>query len=158
MLTINIKAAHGGKEILKEIDLTDYSAADEIREELADEFPTAYDQEEIDEIQIDVTDWQEIPKEYQDLDEVWDYVTACNKHEKEIVDAAIYCGVSLDDIDEAYQGEYSSDEKFARDVADQLGAIDKNTTWPNNCIDWEYAAKELMYDYTEHDGHYFRLL
>jgi hypothetical protein len=60
------------------------------------------------------------------------------------------------DTDEAYQGEYDSDEKFAQEMADQLGAVDKNASWPMTCIDWEQAASELMYDYFESNGHYFR--
>lgn len=62
----------------------------------------------------------------------------------------------IEDADEAYQGEYRDDEKFAQEMADQLGAVDKNASWPMNCIDWEFAAKELMYDYFESNGHYFR--
>lgn len=77
---------------------------------------------------------------------------------EEVIEAALECGVNLSDIDEAYQGSYKSDEDFAREMADQLGSIDKNASWPNTCIDWEWAAKELMYDYSEHNGHYFRSL
>jgi len=65
-------------------------------------------------------------------------------------------GYSLGDMKEAYQGEYRSDEDFAQQMADDLGAIDKNLSWPNNCIDWEWAARELMMDYYEINGHYFR--
>jgi len=83
----------------------------------------------------------------------------CNcDQDAEVVTAALYCGVSPSDIDEAYNGQYSDDEDFAQEMAEQIGAIDKNATWPQNCIDWEYAAKELMYDYCEHNGHYFRNL
>lgn len=62
----------------------------------------------------------------------------------------------IENADEAYQGEYKDDEDFAREMADQLGSVDKNASWPMNCIDWEFAAKELMYDYFESNGHYFR--
>lgn len=51
-----------------------------------------------------------------------------------------------------------SDEEFAQDMAEQIGAIHNDAKCPNNCIDWTHAAKELMYDYSEHDGHYFRNL
>ena len=64
----------------------------------------------------------------------------------------------LESFQEAYQGEFNSDEDFARSIAADLGAIDKNASWPNNCIDWEKAAKELMYDYAEEGGYYFRNL
>jgi hypothetical protein len=64
----------------------------------------------------------------------------------------------LRDFEEAYAGEYSSDKEFAREKAEDWGMVDDNATWPNNCIDWELAARELMYDYSEQDGHYFRNL
>lgn len=60
------------------------------------------------------------------------------------------------EIEEAYAGNFGSDEDFAQDMAEQIGAIDKNAKWPHNCIDWEFAAKELMYDYSEESGYYFR--
>lgn len=63
-----------------------------------------------------------------------------------------------DDVAEAYQGHYGSDEDFAQDLAEELGLIKKDVVWPYTCIDWEHAAKELMYDYFESDGHYFRNL
>jgi len=71
-----------------------------------------------------------------------------------------YCkqGYSLADMDEAYQGEYNSDEDFAQNLAEDLGAVDKDLTWPMYCIDWERAARELMMDYFEINGHYFRSL
>lgn len=64
----------------------------------------------------------------------------------------------LKDFEEAYQGEYPSDEDFARQLADDIGAVNSNAIWPNNCIDWEQAGRELMYDYSEEDGYYFRNL
>lgn len=77
---------------------------------------------------------------------------------EEAVNACVSLGISLSDFEEAYQGEYSSDENFAQELAEQLGEIDRNAHWPHNCIDWEHAAKELMYDYAEENGHYFRNL
>lgn len=62
----------------------------------------------------------------------------------------------LSDFEEAYSGWYSSDEEFAQQMAEDTDAINSDATWPNNCIDWERAARELMYDYMEHEGHYFR--
>ena len=77
---------------------------------------------------------------------------------EEVLKAGIYLGISPSDIAEAYQGEYDSDVDFAQQLADDLGSVDKNATWPQKCIDWEFAAKELMYDYCEENGHYFRNL
>lgn len=65
---------------------------------------------------------------------------------------------TAEDCQEAYSGEFKSDEDFAQDMAEQLGAIEADAKWPHNCIDWEYAARELMMDYSEQDGYYFRNL
>lgn len=42
-------------------------------------------------------------------------------------------------------------EDYAQELAEDIGAIDSNATWPNNCIDWERATRELQMDYTEVD-------
>lgn len=74
-------------------------------------------------------------------------------------------GLSPDDVDdwkgeaeEAYQGDYTSDEEFARELADALGLIREDAEWPNSYIDWGWAARDLMFDYFESNGHYFRNL
>ena len=78
------------------------------------------------------------------------------------IDAYIALGIGDDDLsdfEEAYQGKYASNEEFARSIAEDTGAVtDKNQDWPLYCIDWEWAARELMMDYSEQDGHYFRNL
>lgn len=56
---------------------------------------------------------------------------------------------------EAYAGEYASDEDFAQEMAEEVGAIARKVEWPYTCIDWEQAARELMYDYFEEGGYYF---
>lgn len=45
-------------------------------------------------------------------------------------------------------------EEYAKELADDIGAIDTNAKWPLNHIDWEAAAEELKQDYTggEFDG------
>jgi hypothetical protein len=60
------------------------------------------------------------------------------------------------DAEEAYQGEFKDDETFAENLADDLGYLNKQMSWPYSCIDWERAASELMMDYFESNGHYFR--
>lgn len=74
----------------------------------------------------------------------------------DVLNAGVYCDVAIEDIDEAYNGQYDSNEDFAEDMAEQLGYINHNASWPYTCIDWEHAARELMYDYSEEGGHYFR--
>lgn len=45
-------------------------------------------------------------------------------------------------------------EDYAQELAEDCGMINKNAEWPNNCIDWELAARELRHDYSsvEIDG------
>ena len=60
------------------------------------------------------------------------------------------------DFDERYSGQFDSDAEFAQDMAEQCGDIQQEIRWPYTCIDWEHAARELMYDYCDHNGYYFR--
>ncbi len=39
-------------------------------------------------------------------------------------------------------------KEYAQELAEDIGAINAGATWPNNCIDWEQAARELRMDYT----------
>lgn len=69
----------------------------------------------------------------------------------------------VDEID-GYSGDSAKDgvtlirdsyfETYCQEFAEDIGAINKDSSWPNNCIDWEKAARELQMDYTslEFDG------
>lgn len=39
-------------------------------------------------------------------------------------------------------------EEYAEELAEETGAIDREQNWPNYCIDWERAARDLAMDYT----------
>lgn len=45
-------------------------------------------------------------------------------------------------------------EDYAQELAEDLGAINRDAAWPNNHINWEEAAAELSTDYSnvEFDG------
>ena len=36
---------------------------------------------------------------------------------------------------------------YAQELAEDIGAIDRDAKWPVYCIDWERAARELKMDY-----------
>ena len=40
---------------------------------------------------------------------------------------------------------------YPQELAEDIGAINKNESWPNDCIDWDQAARELQMDYTSVD-------
>ncbi len=61
----------------------------------------------------------------------------------------------MEAINEAYYGEFESDEEFAEQFYEELGEIN-HMGHLANYIDWEAVAYDLMFDYTEEDGHYFR--
>ena len=93
-----------------------------------------------------------------DAGPVYDWLEVVNASHlsAEVFEAAAALDIPANEVEESYQGEYSSDEEFAQELAEELGAIDHDATWPMNCIDWKKAARELMYDYVEEEGHYFR--
>ena len=37
---------------------------------------------------------------------------------------------------------------YAQELAEDIGAVDTDAKWPNNCIDWDVAANELKHDYS----------
>lgn len=41
--------------------------------------------------------------------------------------------------------------EYAQGLAEGIGAVDHDASWPYNCIDWERAARELQMDYTALD-------
>jgi hypothetical protein len=42
-------------------------------------------------------------------------------------------------------------QEYAQELAEDIGAINRDASWPNTCIDWEQAARELQMDYTSVD-------
>lgn len=68
--------------------------------------------------------------------------------------AALDCDIT--DIEETYEGEHDSDERFVQ------GMLEGNTPGLAELpayiyIDWESTAKDVMMDYCESDGYYFRM-
>ena len=50
-----------------------------------------------------------------------------------------------------YPGSLIRDSHFrdyAREMAEDVGAVDPQAKWPMNCIDWHQAARELQMDYS----------
>lgn len=64
--------------------------------------------------------------------------------------------------DEQWEGDWypvtlirdSHFENYAQELAEECGMVNADAKWPNNCIDWEKAARELQWDYSsvEFDG------
>lgn len=92
----------------------------------------------------------EIPESLQDSEEVGEYKLLKNILEDQL---------DGNGGDEEWRGSWYpvtliADDHFqdyAEELANDIGAIVDNAKWPNNCIDWEKAARELQYDYTSVD-------
>jgi antirestriction protein len=39
-------------------------------------------------------------------------------------------------------------KEYAQQLAEDIGAVNTDATWPNNCIDWDMAARDLRMDYS----------
>ncbi|NQW26293.1 MAG: antirestriction protein ArdA [Flammeovirgaceae bacterium] len=122
--------------------------------------------------EIMITDFEGFPSAFYDecmnfeqLFEYFERAYSCG-YNAEIVEAFANLGnYKVEDIDtffdaleESYSGEFSSDEDFAQDMAEQCGLLEEKPAWPYTCINWRHAAQELMYDYYKQDGHYFRCI
>ena len=83
------------------------------------------EQEELDNEIEELKILQELAKDGEDYSEDWKY------------------GVQL--IRDSYFTEY------AQELAEDTGMMEKEVRWPYTCIDWEWAARELKYDYTSID-------
>lgn len=51
---------------------------------------------------------------------------------------------SIDPFRDGYCGEWDTEEEFAQDLAEDLGAIPKDYSWPASYIDWERATRDLF--------------
>lgn len=105
---------------------------------------------ESEESKTELTEDEELLKKMEEYGIDEDNLEACKAY-MEVAGAD-----DLSDFEESYCGKFADDEEFAREQAEQLELIDDKAGWPNNCIDWEEASSQLMQDYTEQDGHYFR--
>lgn len=135
-------------------------------DELEDYFNTHFEESGINDPEIMITDFEGFPKKYYsesydsklmgELFEYFEILEDC--HNPEAMEAYLLEGYEASDFDEAFAGEFDNDEAFAYDLAEQLDCIDKKASWPQTCIDWEQAAREIMYDYHSIGNYYFRNL
>ncbi len=78
------------------------------------------------------------------------------QHSIEMLVAACELSIQADNIESSYQGFSMSDKEF---VQDMLYETDSETIFNLPTIiniDWEGTTIDVMMDYSEHNGHYFR--
>jgi len=77
-------------------------------------------------------------------------------YEQEELDALLELESEIGSLEEcARNGVYFIDEDYfedyAREFAEDIGAIESDASWPCTHIDWEAAADDLRMDFTEVD-------
>lgn len=100
---------------------------------------------------------KELYSESGNIEAIYEYIDFCRDSylAQDVIDAGLSLGIPLENIEEAYQGAYDSDEAFAQDLAESCGMIPANLSWPLYYIDWRAAARDLMQEYSCSVGHYF---
>lgn len=138
------------------LDLADYSGKEEFYDACAELHKGEHDPEYM------FQDWEGIPERFISESglspDYWEYrdMVEDSYLDADVWEAAEDAEIAPNDVEEAYSGRYSTDEDFAYDMAEQLGELNESAGWPHSCIDWERAARDLMWDYTESNHHYFR--
>lgn len=122
---------------------------------------------------IDITedmvefDFSEIPQFLIGDWDIWNAISEFAEHyyssfyDVDVFEAAHDCDIQFSYIDECYQGEHDSDEDFVQDWYGVHHNREVEGWSPRDLpsyihIDWERTARDIMYDYQESNGHYFR--
>jgi len=109
-----------------------------------------------DEMTVTVTDYGDF-EDLKSLETLCEYSQYSGYYEDDpgLIIAAYNCDIEPDDIDERYAGKYDDDEDFAETLLKDTGDLPNDLPW-YICINWERTASNIMADYTEDGGYYFR--
>jgi antirestriction protein len=148
------EAAETLNGLAEQVQVNDYTAS-RCRKCFGDEF--------------DVMDYQLIPKSCANTKEFYENAEQLNElHNTDQLALIVMLAENIDtgghmDLDELiryhetnYAGEFDSAKEFGEDYAEQVGDLDAVPEHMRNYIDWEHYATELLYDYWETAGHYWR--
>jgi antirestriction protein len=112
--------------------------------------------------ECNVADTEDIPSEYvRDYGISPEYFDLQERIENSCLDAEVWiagvaCGIELENIEEAYCGEFSNDVDFAYDYVEQTDMLGESSEFVSNYFDYERFARDLMMDHSNDSGHYFR--
>lgn len=95
--------------------------------------------ERIEQIESEIEELDE-DNDYDDVVDLRDELSALTALRDEINDEEFEFGITF--VADFYF------EDYAQELAESIGAIDREAGWPLNRIDWEAAAEDLKIDYT----------
>ena len=132
------------------LDLEEYSSVDEIADYITDFLNKRM--KETNELHEEwfITDYDEFVDlgEYPSIDEIAKAVELSKQYSWEIVSKYYGFYHSFDDLEEAYNGTYESEEDFAQEIASEIYS-EKELGPLSLYIDWERYANDLFIsDYT----------
>jgi antirestriction protein len=136
------------------LDLEDYADHDEFIEACMELHKDEEDPE------LMFQDYEEFPERFygeSSIDaDLWDWLEL-DDDDREMWDAFLECfgGGTLENARDAYQGKFESDEAFAEDYIESTGMLSDVPDNLRNYFDTERFARDLMYDFSASDGHYF---
>ena len=84
----------------------------------------------------------------EDFDHIKEYSEMCDKHGADAVDDYMEFHDELDNFEEAYMGEWDSEEDFARHIVNECYDLERSMGHLADYFDYERYGRELfMYDY-----------
>lgn len=155
------------------VDLEDFNDADELSDYIIEHFADADEKSPLDSPreEVMITDFEGFPSSFysesMDFENLYNYLEKLEEcyYNADVVEAFADLGnYDVEDVDEffdkleeSYQGEHKSDEDFTEQLLKDTGCIPSNI--PSYVhIDWSSTARDIMMDYYENNGHYFRAL
>lgn len=140
--------------------LTDARTSLTFREDALSEAEASGDEDEISEAESEYDDANdEVTRLERELAENEEVLKDAEREMEEWTDYDEYAALK-DFVEEAENAEdwihgatFIADdyfEDYAREFAEDIGAVKRNMEWPCNCIDWEAAAHQLKSDYTSY--------
>ncbi len=108
-----------------------------------------------------VCDVDDIPREFVgewSLDEAFFELMEAidNSHlDAEVFHAGIACGLSTDQVEDAYEGSFSSDEGMAEEHIKSTGMLQDVPDYVRTYFDVESFARDMMFEMYSDNGHYF---
>ena len=84
-----------------------------------------------------------------DFDHIQEYTELCDKYDVDAVDDYMEFADELDNFEEAYCGEWDSEEDFARHIVEECWDIERTMGDLSRYFDYEAFGRDLfMYDYS----------